>query len=131
MDSIREGEGISHMKLQKLMYYAQGFHLAIYDEPLFKNQIRAWMHGPVLPSLYYELKPNGRNNIQYKDDFNSSKLTEEEYDLVEEVYDVFGKFSAWKLRCMTHSESCWKNHEYHGEVIPQDEMKEYFKTRLR
>ncbi len=42
------GDLISNLKLQKLLYYAQGFHLALYDEPLFPEAIEAWTHGPVL-----------------------------------------------------------------------------------
>ena len=47
-----------------------------------------------------------------------------------QVYDVFGQFSAWKLRNMTHEESPWKNHEDSAEEIPFEEMQEYFKTRI-
>ncbi|MBC6455939.1 MAG: DUF4065 domain-containing protein [Hormoscilla sp. SP5CHS1] len=46
------GDLISNLKLQKLVYYAQGFHLAIYVRPLFTEAIAAWTHGPVVPELY-------------------------------------------------------------------------------
>ncbi|MCK4504327.1 MAG: DUF4065 domain-containing protein [Candidatus Aegiribacteria sp.] len=66
----------------------------------------------------------------YEDDFDSNSITEIEYDLIQEVFEVFGQFSAWKLRCMTHSEPPWSNHSSNAEVIPLEEIKEYFKTRL-
>ena len=47
------GDLISNLKLQKLVYYAQGFHLAISGEPLFDEKIMAWEHGPVIPQLYH------------------------------------------------------------------------------
>ena len=50
------GDLISNLKLQKLVYYAQGFHLALYDEPLFLEAIEAWTHGPVVPDLYRHYK---------------------------------------------------------------------------
>lgn len=43
------GDLISNLKLQKLIYYAQGFHLAISDRPLFPEPIKAWIHGPAVP----------------------------------------------------------------------------------
>ncbi|OQY42717.1 MAG: hypothetical protein B6240_13665 [Desulfobacteraceae bacterium 4572_87] len=46
------GDLISNLKLQKLVYYAQGFYLALYDEPLFNEPIEAWTHGPVIRELY-------------------------------------------------------------------------------
>ena len=46
------GDTISNMKLQKLVYYAQGFALAITGKPLFQEDIEAWEHGPVAPALY-------------------------------------------------------------------------------
>ena len=32
-----DGNDLSNLKLQKLLYYAQGFHLALFDRPLFKG----------------------------------------------------------------------------------------------
>jgi uncharacterized phage-associated protein len=48
------GDLISNLKLQKLVYYAQGFHLALYDELLFEETIEAWTHGPVIPEMKQE-----------------------------------------------------------------------------
>lgn len=47
---------VSHMKLQKLVFIANGFHLAIFDEPLYYNDTAAWKWGPVVPFLYKKLK---------------------------------------------------------------------------
>lgn len=47
---------ISNLKLQKLLYYAQGTFLAITNSPLFGDAIEAWMHGPVVPSVYHAYK---------------------------------------------------------------------------
>jgi uncharacterized phage-associated protein len=47
-----EGDLISNLKLQKLCYYAQGLALAVRDQPLFPEPIEAWLHGPVVPTLY-------------------------------------------------------------------------------
>ena len=42
---VDAGDVITNLKLQKLVYYAQGFSLAINNRPLFNEQIRAWQHG--------------------------------------------------------------------------------------
>lgn len=49
-------EPISNLKLQKLLYYMQGFHLAYFDTPLFDDDIEAWMYGPVVPCVYNHFK---------------------------------------------------------------------------
>ena len=43
---------MTNMKVQKLLYYAQSLHLALYDEPLFGEEIQAWRYGPVCPPAY-------------------------------------------------------------------------------
>ncbi len=130
LDDASEGDGISNLKLQKLVYYAQGFFSAIFDRPLFNENIEAWTHGPVVPSLYRSYKEHGAGRIALPGDFDKTSLTKEEFELVEEVFEVFGQYSAWKLRNMTHEEEPWLNHEDQADVIPLDEIKSYFKKRI-
>lgn len=131
-NNCQEGEsGLTNLKLQKLAYYAQGFYGAIYDTPLFDEPIEAWTHGPVVPSLYHAYKQYGSSPIDAPIDFQSSDLNDDEMGLLQEVYDIYGQFSAWRLRDMTHAESPWLNHEKMAEEIPFEEMKEFFKTRIR
>jgi len=122
------GELISNLKLQKLVYYAQGFHLAIMDEPLFADTIEAWAHGPVVPSLYHEYKGYGSQAIPAPVTFDADIMTEETRELLDEVYNVFGQFSAWKLRNMTHEEPPWIESSKMAGAISQNSMKNYFKT---
>lgn len=120
---------ITNMKLQKLVYYAQGYHLALYDEPLFAEQIRAWDHGPVAPPLYREYSAYGSEAIPSPEGFDVSAYSEREILLLDGVYARLGHFSAWQLREMTHREDPWK--EFHPQgVITQDAMKVYFKKRV-
>ena len=130
LDSTNEGDGISNLKLQKLVYYAQGFQSAIFDKPLFNEEISAWTHGPVVPELYHQYKQHGSNHIPPINDFDRSSLTQDEFELIEEVYEVFGQYSAWKLRNMTHEESPWLDHEADAGVIPKEAITDYFKTRI-
>ncbi|AJD49747.1 phage-associated protein [Isoalcanivorax pacificus W11-5] len=124
--------GISNLKLQKLLYYAQGFHLAIFDKPLFSQNIEAWAHGPVVPSVYHDYKQHGKSAIPAPEDFSPEEsFTDEQLEFLNEVYEVFGQFSAWKLRNMTHEEAPWQDYEEVAGTIPQADLKTYFKTRIK
>lgn len=57
------GEPLSNMKLQKLLYYEQGYHLAYFDAPLFPDNFEAWLYGPVVPRVYDMFKSYGNGLI--------------------------------------------------------------------
>jgi uncharacterized phage-associated protein len=123
--------GISNLKLQKLIYYAQAFHLAIFENPLFEEEIEAWTHGPVCPIIYHEYKGFGSNNINIEFQPDLSVFSTEQLELLDEVNEVFGQFSAWKLRNMTHEDEPWKLNENTASVIAKSLMMEFYKQRIR
>jgi len=104
-----EGDLLSNLKLQKLCYYVQGVSVAVRDVPLFEEQIEAWQHGPVVPELYHEYSDFGSGNIPSPKDFDPSIFSKADIGLINDVYDHYAQFSAWKLRNMTHAESPWIN----------------------
>ncbi len=124
-----EGDSITNLKLQKLLYYLQGFHLAFYNKPLFKEHIRAWTYGPVVEEVYQEFKGYGSQTIYKKDVKDELTLDEEAQNVFESVYEVYSKFSAIKLMEMTHAESPWRNTEIQ-KIITHEKMKKFFKTRI-
>lgn len=127
------GDEMSNLKVQKLVYYAQGFHLALNDEPLFPEVIYAWVHGPVVPELYHALKEHGQKHIPAPDEFDPDALfTAEQRELLDEVYESYGQFSAWKLRDMTHAEAPWKDADARGYSvsISHEALRTFFLTRL-
>jgi len=124
------GELVSNMKLQKLLYYQQGFHLAYFGTSLFDEEIEAWMYGPVVPSMYKKYKTKGSKGLVYEGDTIS--LTSEEESLFNEVIRVYGEFSAIGLKNLTHSESPWKETPVGvGKVISKDKMMKFFKKKLK
>ena len=125
------GELISNLKLQKLVYYAQGFRLAITGEPLFTDTIEAWAHGPVVPSLYHEYKGFMAGAIPSPTDFDPKCIDQNTRELLDEVYAVYGQFSAWKLRNLTHAEKPWIDAYNKTVVISTKVMKEYFLTLVK
>ncbi|MDR1918511.1 MAG: DUF4065 domain-containing protein [Tannerellaceae bacterium] len=124
------GELISNMKLQKLLYYQQGFHLAYFGTPLFDEEIEAWMYGPVVPCVYYHFKNHDNRGIEYPGEV--IPLSKDEESLFNEVYRVYGKYSAFGLMEMTHNEMPWKTTNVGvGNAISKDKMKTFFKKRLK
>ncbi len=119
---------ISNLKLQKLLYYLQGFTLVLLGEPLFPEPIEAWDHGPVVVEVYHKYKNYGGRHIP-PEEYPQGMLDEKVRDVVDEVYSEYGQYSAWKLRQMTHSEAPWKDayqKEGQGAVITHQSLIDYF-----
>jgi uncharacterized phage-associated protein len=123
------GDLMSNLKLQKHVYYAQGFALVLLNKPLFPQCIEAWIHGPVVPALYHEYKSYGTDAIPSPRELDFSKYDQETRDLLDEVYAVYGQFAAWKLRNMTHQESPWCMTPP-GQEITHDALRAYCKTQV-
>ncbi len=129
--SNAKNKRITNLKLQKLLYYAQGFYLAMFGNELFPNKLEAWTYGPVCPDAYHEYKKYGSNPAEYDECSGRHTLTDDQKKFLDEVYNVFGQCSAWKLKDMTHSESPWiENYGKANNEIPKKRLKSYFKTRL-
>lgn len=125
------GDCISNLKLQKLVYFAQGFVLAITGKTLFKENIIAWQHGPVVKSLYDKYKENGASCIPRPETYDLRHLNDVQLkDILDEVYDTYGQFSAWKLRDITHlPTSPWSKVNI-NENLKLADMENYFKGLL-
>ncbi len=116
------GEYITNLKLQKLLYYAQGVHLALRGEPLFDDAIVKWNYGPVVLSVYHAYKQYSNNSI---DQAQAVHIDPETESILEDVYREFGQFTAYRLMQMTHNEVPWQNAE-HNARISNDAIKQYF-----
>ena len=122
---LEHGDTISNLKLQKMLYYQQGFHLAYFGTPLFDEDIVAWQYGPVVPSVYKEYK--SFESISTSEEGIS--LSDDEEELFNNVYEEYNQFSAVALMKMTHEESPWKTTEINS-VISRDKMAAFFKTQI-
>lgn len=123
------GDVITNLKLQKLLYYVQGFHLAITGNKLFEEDILAWQYGPVVPEVYHYYKNRGAAAIEVPTEIDT-ELDESELEILQEVYKVYGQYSALKLMEMTHMESPWQQTNI-SEVIQPDLMIEYFTPLIK
>jgi uncharacterized phage-associated protein len=124
------GDAISNLKLQKLLYYAQGFSLALTDDVLFNEPILAWQHGPVVRSVWDKYNSYGAGALPSLTNLDLSKFDATTKDLLNDVWEVYGQFSAWKLRDLTHDEKPWIETKL-NHTISHESMKSYFKTLLK
>jgi uncharacterized phage-associated protein len=124
------GDLMSNLLLQKLVYYAQGLHLALYHAPLFPESVEAWMHGPAVPALWQkfkEFKTQALPPLEAKP--SRDVFSAEQLELLNGVWVLYGQFSARKLESMTQNEAPWKDAELNN-VISQESLERFFKTRI-
>jgi uncharacterized phage-associated protein len=144
--ALAKGDQITPLKLQKLVYFAQGWHLALADRPLIDEQVEAWRYGPVIPSVYRAFRDYGDNPIVGPTSYLITKSsgpgakvvsiedlefeeiipTIDDYPeaakirpLLDRVWDIYGGYSAIQLSNITHqSGTPWDqvNREYNGEI---------------
>lgn len=127
----KDGELISNLKVQKLIYYAQGIHLALYGAPLFNDPIKAWAYGPVVPSLYRKYKKYAMGGVPADRFFDPDLIDEKSKGFLDEIYTAFGQFSATRLIDFTHSDQCWKDANPNKIITHkamQDSLKKYLKN---
>lgn len=101
------GSIITHLKLQKLCYYANSWHLAFEGDTLFDQCFQAWAHGPVCPELWHKYKNYGFNPISAPEVVDDNNFTEEQMETLEEVWRVYGDYDAKYLEKLTHQEEPW------------------------
>lgn len=99
---------MTNMKVQKLLYYAQSLNLALYDEPLFEEEIQAWRYGPVCPSAYRFYSDFEAKQLPIPRKESLSQLPPEKQELLEEIWGCFGHYQAYQLSNMAHEELPWK-----------------------
>lgn len=138
----RDKIGITPMKLQKILYLANGISLKRKNEKLIHESFEAWEYGPVVPSVYYIYKEHrGDNIVETKDEVvqsgqysstpaSSIKLAPEDALIVKDAWDNAKKLSAFTLSAWSHNENSPWDKAYHGEpkqkYISEQEMRTYF-----
>lgn len=141
---------IDQMKLQKLLYYAQAWHLAIKGQPLFDDDIEAWPWGPVVRSIYGRTKVFGRlpiggritqpkyDPVTQKALWDEPKVTDAETAaFIKSVWDAHKAFSGVQLSNSTHGPGePWtlikaaEGQLNNTPIIPNDLIEQVFKAKL-
>lgn len=130
----QEPDFLTHLRVQKLLYYVQGWSLALRDQPMFTDRIEAWAHGPVVKAVYEELKKFSNLPIN-PDEVGKYEVSEEDGNFIISVWEAYKAHSSTSLRDMTHEEAPWKEARRglppeansNAEITPAS-MKEYFSS---
>lgn len=109
------GESISHLKIQKLLYYAAAWSRLLTGKDLFNERIEAWAHGPVVPEVFKALKQYGWEAIPPQ--ALDTEFDQDTTTVLKQVLDVYGEFSAKTLERMTHADRPWI--EARGDLAPE------------
>ena len=128
-----EENDVSNLKLQKLCYYAQGIITSMRKgEPLFNESIEAWDHGPVVPELYHKYKPHGSSPIPVVSDFDVEQIDAPDREALDDIFEFYGQYSAWRLRNMTHEEKPWIDayNSEKGRLVSVEALLEFFAPQI-
>lgn len=143
------GQPVDPMKLQKLVYFAHGWHLGFGQGALSDKNAEAWRWGPVFPDLYHAVKRWGSGSIRTpirEVDFNGTefgwntpRMSEQDVlgcQLVRRVWQVYWKMSGPALSQLTHEEDgpwhrTWSQVPgVRGVVIPDEIIEEHFRQKI-
>jgi uncharacterized phage-associated protein len=146
-------DDLTPMKLQKLVYFAHGWCLALTEQPLICERIEAWQYGPVIPALYHEFKYSGNDVIsglgtavKYAngriafekptlDDYPDDVERRNAKGIIGRVFELYGKYSAARLSNATHMEGTpWQlvyKEGVRSAVIPDDTIKSFFRSQVQ
>ncbi|MEK7609308.1 MAG: type II toxin-antitoxin system antitoxin SocA domain-containing protein [Patescibacteria group bacterium] len=128
---------ITNKKLQKLVYYAQAWSLVLNNKKLFSEPIEAWVHGPAIRSLYVQYKKFGFEPIQEEIKPNTINVSGKTKELLDTVWNAYGKLDAGYLEMLTHSEKPWQeareglqSSESSDNEISLKSMKSYYSEKM-
>lgn len=124
-----EDDQMTNLKLNKLLYYAQGAFLARSGKPLFANYIEAWPLGPVVPEIYSKYKVCGKTPISSEEnDMCCDTFSPEEMETLLDVMREFGQYTGSTLVSLTHKPGTpWSNAiSDKRTVLEQSDIRDYF-----
>lgn len=140
---IDGGHPLTVLKLQKLLYYVESWHIAFYDTCLISEDFQAWVHGPVCSTVFSYYK-YGKNKNTYSDllpvDVDSSQFDNLDFNIkqhINNVLETYAKYSGTQLEALTHSEYPWiqaraglPDHTPSKNPISKDVIKKYYKDLI-
>lgn len=129
--AARDGVELDQLKLQKILYFIQGWSLSSYGKPAFTGEIEAWRHGPVVRSVYDKFRKYGRQPIT-PDDPPEINLPESVRAYYESVWNLYKNYTGPQLADMTHKHDAWKQHVsflggfWGNSLIPAADLRQQF-----
>lgn len=141
---------ISNISMQKIIFFAHGWHYVYFDSPLIKNDFEAWPYGPVVRCVYDSFKEFGDKPIQEKRAYSldviknqknlcKSNFSARQTQFLEGIFLEYGSIMPFRLVSMTHEKgSPWdvvynrpKYEDPQGLKIPEELIEKYFKDNFK
>ena len=155
LSMISQEISVSPLKLQKLLYYQQAWHMAFFgrENQLFLEAPQAWVNGPVYPTIYHQYKgmvPGMCDHLKAEHFgvdpdhvseelarlYESLGLEDDEYRLFQSVMSLYGAKTQNQLIFLTHAELPWSEaregllpFEHSERSISLDTMCNYYRER--
>ena len=130
------GDLVTHLKVQKLLYYAEAWSQVLHNRELIDGEFQAWAHGPVIPEVFHEFKQYGWNPLPVPTQSELPDFPSDVQDVLSQVLDSYGELPAKTLENMTHNDAPWINaregldpEERCEKVMSKQEIKEFFKNK--
>lgn len=123
----RKRYSLTPLKLQKLLYLAQGWSCVWDNRVAFPDEFEAWQYGPVNEKVYEAFKKYGRSEIPEKEGIEQL----EDFDVMETliaIWNEYGKRTAYELVELTHQQNPWRDAYSKGLRITNDSIKQYFQS---
>ena len=130
------GTSLTHLQVQKLVYYSHAWMLAFFDEPMIHNDVEVWRYGPVIPEVYHCLSHNRGQPIRDTIPIHPSddrEFTDKEIAILVAVYDKYASKSGLELSGLTHKKGTpWDRAKSKGQwYIPDDSIKRYYSKLVK
>jgi uncharacterized phage-associated protein len=132
------GKDITNLDVHKILYFAQGWHLAINGERLFQEELRAWVHGPVVPEIYFRLAQYEKYPIPITEVRGDPvhDLPEAVRNFLDQIWTKYSALQTGKLVDLTHEQAPWRNarrdteaRQKSEEPLSTSDMMEFFRTK--
>ncbi len=135
--TFKKLEEVTPLMLQKLLYFIQGTYSALYGKPIFHEDCRAWVHGPVYPEVYdlfRDFKYNPIDDARFALlEWTEDVLTEDEKKVINLVLNTFGMYGGKVLEKITHNEEPWRSARRgyedgipSNEILTKDSIRKYY-----
>ena len=128
----RDEDPLTPMQVLKLVYICHGWMLGIYSRPLLSESVEAWTYGPVVPSVYHRYKKFRSSHInEVPDTEPQGVFSENEEDIIEQVWKGYGKLNGIQLSALTHKLGTpWaivRQMKGSGAIISNDLIEEHYR----
>ena len=133
--AAREGKRYTPLQIIKLVYFCHGWMLGLYERPLVRQRVQAWLYGPVVVDVYRGLKRYGGEPVARRMSVADEDFDELEEDLVDQVHEKYGSLSGRELSRLTHAVGTPWHQVWYGKgrnsIIPNFLIQEHYAEKAR